>query len=80
MSHICQDGIFLPIYCTVFFTYLSVGLPVSRIIPREYILDFLHHLYHILVLGILGGFGASSGDGIGDGLVLCLGGGEFGGA
>ena len=62
------------------FTPLSVGLPVSRSISSEYILVFPTPSISYIGVQDLRGFGDSRGDGIGDGLVLWLGGGELGGS
>ena len=62
------------------FYFLSVGLPVSRSIPSEYLLVFPTSYVSYIGVRDIGGVGASRGDGIGDGILLFLGGGEVGGA
>ena len=62
------------------FIYLLVGLYVSRSIPSEYLLVFPTSYVSYIGVRDIGGVGASRGDGIGDGILLFLGGGEVGGA
>ena len=63
-------------YPVLVFIPLSVGIPVSRSIYRKSILVFPTPSVQYLGVQALGRFGASRGDGIGDGLFLFLGGSE----
>ena len=75
-----NGAIFLNVQQAVRFISLSVGLPVSRSTPSESLLVFPTPSVSYFGVWDRRGVGASRYDGIGDGLVLCLGGGEVGGS
>ena len=67
-------------YPVLIFTSFSISIPVVRSIYRESLLVFPTPSLSYLGVWDLWGFGDFCGDGIGDSLVICLGGGEVGGA